>query len=168
MPLVYKGAPYGVDERARCQHLMPHASPAEDCTCGFYAMSQAVRYPPWLRRATWDYVRRHAPADQRLLPFRILLDVDLSGTVIVADRGYRAERQRVLRALLDPCCSICGDQAQGGFAPTFLRGERPAPLWPTCGCQRPVTHTLSTLTGMFETEVVWDPERRPIRARRRT
>ena len=69
---------------------MPHEAPHVDCQCGFYAV----------------------PAD-KLDHFGYQgarLQVELSGTIIEHQLGYRAEHQRVI-AWTPPPCSGCGDAA---------------------------------------------------------
>lgn len=67
-----------------------HDAPEISCNCGFHA----VRSPDELN-STYGEVR---------------LDVELSGRVIVHEKGYRAQHQRVLRAHVPPCW-YCGDVA---------------------------------------------------------
>lgn len=59
-----------------------HEVPHPDCTCGFYA------------------TKERADADQ----WNVMLDVEVSGTVISHEKGYRASKQRVLQVII-PCCA---------------------------------------------------------------
>lgn len=68
-----------------------HEAPGVSCKCGFYA----VRTVDEARAAGYGLVT---------------LDVELSGRVVVHERGYRAQHQRVLRVHL-PRCWFCGDEA---------------------------------------------------------
>lgn len=64
--------------------------PQLDCSCGFYALKESVK-----------------PTEG------IVLEVELYGTVIVCERGYRAERQRVLGVTLPAKCgnALCNKPA---------------------------------------------------------
>ncbi len=80
--------------RARC-HRHDHAAPALDCTCGFHAVASAVDLP--------DVAEVYADC--------VLLDVELGGTVIEHERGYRAELQSILGVGFPCTCSWCGQVA---------------------------------------------------------
>lgn len=82
---------YGVDADARCGMGHRHKSPDLHCRCGFYAM-------------------RNADA---VVPFGVLLEVELSGRVVVHEDGYRAGHQRVLHIWLGRCgqCMIAAATA---------------------------------------------------------
>lgn len=69
----------------------PHEAPHPDCSCGFYASQDR------------SLVDRGEPM--------LLLDVELYGRVIVHEHGYRAEKQRVLRAAASMQCEFCGHEA---------------------------------------------------------
>jgi hypothetical protein len=71
---------YGRTAQAVCAAEGPHRAPGENCQCGFYAF------------------RPDAPLARRLEPRhdQWLLEVRLSGKVVVHEHGYRAEHQRVL------------------------------------------------------------------------
>lgn len=82
---------FGLDADAKCR-FSRHKAPEPECECGFYA----------------------APAD-KISHFGyegVTLQVELSGRVIIADLGYRAEHQRVVGVLLPPC-RMCGGEATG-------------------------------------------------------
>lgn len=68
-----------------------HKAPDVDCRCGFYAL------PP-------DMASTYEGHNY------VTLMVELSGTVIEHDKGYRAEHQRVIECQL-PACPYCGAQA---------------------------------------------------------
>lgn len=101
-PLIASHVAFGVDEDAVCRLDRPswhaeyprprHSAPAWDCTCGFYAVPA-------------DKLPKH---DQGLTG-RIILQVELSGTVIIHDEGYRAEHQKVLEVIVRDC--HCGEPA---------------------------------------------------------
>lgn len=59
-----------------------HTAPSLDCACGFYAVAEA------------DLSTRYG----FVTAAEVLLEVELYGRVIVHERGYRAEKQRVLSA----------------------------------------------------------------------
>lgn len=75
--------------------LVEHPSPDPDfgChTCGFYAMSDRTMLPVLSR----EYVNS-----------TLDLEVELSGTIIEHEKGYRAGKQRVLAVWVDRRCAIC-------------------------------------------------------------
>lgn len=84
---------FGNSARAMCMSSHDHRAPDSGCACGFYALK-----------------------DVRKLPFRVftslrrmvLLQVELSGTVIAAQYGYRAGRQDVLRVWVPRRCAVFG------------------------------------------------------------
>jgi hypothetical protein len=75
----------------------PHDAPDLVCTCGFYALQDRGEATELL--ATRPPVSRMFGA--------VLLEVDLAGTVIEFDRGYRASKQRVLGVHVPPWCLPC-------------------------------------------------------------
>lgn len=90
-----------------------HAAPGVDCECGFYAV----------------------PAD-KLEHFKYggaTLQVELSGTVIEHELGYRAEHQRVL-AWTPPPCSGCGKIAKRAW---FAPGKDTQVVWECGGHEYP-------------------------------
>lgn len=97
-----QGGTYGADEDARCNgnpygitftfraypgatRTEEHEAPALKCACGFYACTDL----------------------SMLEGGAAILEVELSGKVIVCERGYRAGHQRVIRAHLRGC-HYCG------------------------------------------------------------
>jgi hypothetical protein len=74
-----------------------HAAPDLGCTCGFYALADRGEATELL--ATRPPVSRMFGA--------VLLEVDLAGTVIEFDRGYRAGHQRVLGVQVPRWCLPC-------------------------------------------------------------
>lgn len=78
---------YGREHLARSTH----SAPAIGCHCGFYAL------PPDLP-STYETIGT------------VTLLVELSGTVIEHEQGYRASHQSVVECQL-PACSYCGAQA---------------------------------------------------------
>jgi hypothetical protein len=104
----------------------PHAAPDLGCTCGFYAFKEAG--------AAVDLLAERPPASR--LFGTALLEVDLAGTVIEFDRGFRAHRQRVLGVQVPRWCVPCAADGEAqragrvaGYAgrrlETGLRSEVP-------------------------------------------
>lgn len=100
------GSGYGVDATAACERddmyfawrsalargadplrVERHTAPAVECRCGFYALTEP-------------------PAEN---PDLCLLEVDLYGRVVVCEKGYRAEKQRVLSVTVPSRCYYCAD-----------------------------------------------------------
>lgn len=83
--------------RKACSYYDPwavnaaHKAPDPDCQCGFYAVPADV--DAWHSMGTVDLL------------------VELSGTVIEHDRGYRAEHQRVIQMYV-PRCPICREPSE--------------------------------------------------------
>jgi hypothetical protein len=80
---------YEMDADYRCMGRDAHPNPEQmrSCTCGFYA---------------------HKTLDQAQDSYdgNCILEVELSGLILQAGRGYRAEHQRVLSVILDfDCCA---------------------------------------------------------------
>ena len=73
----YGGRTYDIEAVAECAAGRDHKAPDPKCDCGFYAV----------------------PAnDHRLYSTGLLLEVELYGRVMEGERGYRAEKMRVLSA----------------------------------------------------------------------
>ncbi len=180
---------YGTDEAATCDRVLlvrsttelgmagkgllyrrvNHPVPEASCTCGFYAMKRrrnskvrSLKKRTMLGTVAWARRVRHKGP---LLPYA-LLEVELLGRVLVHEHGYRAGHQRVMKARLDARCSCCPRPAVGFFTGKFLAGGSIPVLSSTCGCQAPVRYTLADVRNMAGTEVVWDPDRKPLLTRR--
>lgn len=90
------GVTFGVDADARCdrQYLRystrhsTHRAPDIDCMCGFYAVPCDIE--PWAEDGAY-----------------VTLLVELSGTIIEHEKGYRAGHQRVMECRIPPC-RFCG------------------------------------------------------------
>lgn len=124
---------YDVDATAKCTYGHNHASPDWDCTCGFYALSAK----PTTAECGW-----------------FLANVELFGTVIEGEHGWRASRQRVLSMSAFRECQAkdgeCGKKAKG-----FQVGQS-GRVWPVCEKHAPLGYsTLNELTGALGTEVSW-------------
>jgi hypothetical protein len=75
----------------------PHEAPDLGCTCGFYALSG--------RAAATELLATRPPVSRMF--GAVLLEVDLAGTVVEFDRGYRAGHQRVLGVQVPRWCLPC-------------------------------------------------------------
>jgi hypothetical protein len=107
------GGLYGHDMLAGCEVLggslppprrwgrrrppSPHDAPDLGCSCGFYAYKD---------RAPATELLATRPPISRLFG-TALLEVDLAGTVIEFDRGFRASHQRVLGVQIPHWCVPC-------------------------------------------------------------
>jgi hypothetical protein len=74
-----------------------HAAPDLSCTCGFHAMRD---------RGEAAALLTSRPPISRLFGL-VLLEVDLGGTVVEFDRGFRASHQRVLGVQVPRWCLTC-------------------------------------------------------------
>jgi hypothetical protein len=83
----------------------PHTAPELRCSCGFYAFTDVADAAELLSTR---------PPVGRLFG-TALLEVDLAGTVVEFDRGYRGARQRVLGVELPHWCVPCA--AEGAAEP---------------------------------------------------
>lgn len=117
--------------RAQC-HRRDHVAPAIDCTCGFHAVDEATE----LRRVA------------KVFADSVLLDVELAGTIVEHERGYRAGTQQVygvrfsgscwrcgaLAALVQPgrlwrpMCDACAERSRARRRPVLSRAEATAML----------------------------------------
>lgn len=109
--------------------------PVLDCSCGFYAMAEDEK-----------------PTEG------IVLEVELYGTVIVCERGYRAQRQRVLGVTLPKMCAnaLCtADACLVAFVDDTLAGlcDEHAALVERTPLHAP--GTITDLAGLLGTEVRW-------------
>lgn len=99
---LHKDASFGVDAEAECvqgpyafaragySHI--HEAPSTACQCGFYSVPCDIE--PWAESGEY-----------------VTLIVELSGTIIEHEKGYRAGHQRVMECRL-PSCRFCGDVAE--------------------------------------------------------
>lgn len=161
------GGRYEAEDDARCPRGCP--SPADGCDCGFYALrpeaeNHVFRTSERLRRAT-----------------TVRLEVELSGSVLEYELGYRAQHQRVLRVIVPSICASCArfdatqeavalvavPPAQNPYGVSVLSRTAPgsrenwATLEPTCELHRRARRAepsvgLLDLAGMIGTEVVWE------------
>jgi hypothetical protein len=119
------GGRYGSDAIASCEILegtlppprrwgrrrLPpvHEVPDLDCTCGFYAFKDRSR--------ALDLLTDRPPVSRLFGTF--LLEVDLAGTIVEFDRGFRAARQRVLGVAVPPWCVACAADGEAARATTL-------------------------------------------------
>lgn len=110
---------YGVTASARCLRGPGHRGagvPALRCSCGF-----------------------HALADRWQLAPGVLSDVQLWGRVVVHQRGYRAEHQRVLRVVFGVTghlgCQAPGVQLAAWWPAGSRRGRVHTHAVAACGCR---------------------------------
>jgi hypothetical protein len=109
---------YGIDTLARCRRRACQP-PGLDCRCGFYAFRDRSDALDLLGQLG----ARH-PARSY-----VLLTVDLDGTVLEYEAGFRAQRQRVLRIEIPNACMRCLRAGVVAPADTFaahpqFRGEQ--------------------------------------------
>lgn len=97
------GGAYLAEDTAVCVAGRNHVPPALSCECGFYAFFD--------RTEAAKLLARRLGYDGQVI-VRALCEVDLAGTVVVCDRGYRAERQRVLQVGLLPWCADCAGEGR--------------------------------------------------------
>jgi hypothetical protein len=100
---------YGLDAHARCVTTGAHEAPALWCGCGLYALRSRAAATRLARR-----VRRRRGA------VAAVLDVELTGRVLEATRGFRSQRQRVTQVTVGGRCVACG------AAPSLLTAGHPS------------------------------------------
>jgi hypothetical protein len=166
------GRAYRVDSMAACPRMRCRP-PGLDCDCGFYAFKT--------RADALDLL------DQRLayngLRSKSLLTVELSGSILQYERGYRAERQVVHRVEFARRCARCEERGRSVRATVlaasprhraeplgradlrFLTSRPPdyVPVHPVCDAHVPPgreTRVLNPvdLAGLLGTEVMWLPD----------
>lgn len=144
------GGEYGVEAVAECRahvndYLNPrprnHAVPDEDCSCGFYGLKEK-------------------PSE--IGPGQHLLEVEMYGKVIPHEKGYRAEKMRVLSITARPVC--CGYDENPRYVPYGQPGHNSYEL-PTFPCKRAASfegadgrlycgrHAIDSKRRFFE----WEP-----------
>lgn len=135
-PLWTPRAANGYARSARCNYFHDHVAPKWDCTCGFYALTDKPDYPEY---------------------GRFIARVELFGTVIEAQHGYRASRQRVLSLEVFRECQAedrvgdhCDREADG------FQVTKGGNVWPVCATHAPLGYTeLADLRAKLGTEVKW-------------
>jgi hypothetical protein len=162
------GGRYAVEDDARCPREC--SLPTGGCDCGFYAIRPEVEEQIF------------GSSERLLRATTVRLDVELSGTVLEYELGYRAQHQRVLRVTVPRICASCArfhDLQQavallpipvGLWQPSVSVLSRSShegrESWPTlepvCDLHRraradvPATG-LADLAGLLGTEVTWEP-----------
>ncbi len=121
---------------ARCHHRS-HDAPAIECTCGFHA----VRHVDQLPEVT------------TVVADSVVLDVELSGTVVEHEHGYRAEQQSVLGVRFPAACSWCGAEATRVVAGRIWRSSCARCL---TGARRGRAMTRADATARLGVDVVFD------------
>lgn len=111
------GGSYRAVDEAVCVRSRPHHAPSLACECGFYAFME--------RDPAVDLLARRSGYDGDIV-VRALCEVELAGTVIEHEQGYRGEIQRVLGVGLLPWCADCA--VTGALVPATWLGcdGRPA------------------------------------------
>jgi hypothetical protein len=162
------GRAYRVEDRARCE-VRGCEPPALDCDCGFYAYKH--------RADALDLLRYTLACNG--LRDKALLAVELDGTVLEYERGYRAERQQVMGVQVERVCGSCRDRGVGrratGLAASYdyrmpalarLTGTGSAaasgllPVRAVCDAHAPDrghVFGIAELAGLLGTEVTWLP-----------
>ena len=106
------GGAYHSEDTAVCTRGRAHAAPDWHCECGFYAFAD---------RGEATRLLGTRAANDSATVISGLCEVDLHGTVIRHQHGYRAERQRVLSLQLLPYCADCASVGLVA-APAVLAG----------------------------------------------
>jgi hypothetical protein len=162
------GGSYKAEDRARCA-TRGCDPPGLDCDCGFYAYKERAEAVHLLRQTLGCNGLRD----------KALLTVELDGTVLEFERGYRGERQRVLGVQLERDCSVCRRDGVGRRAtclaaardfrmPALARYVTPAaastrrllPVRPVCAHHVPagaIALGVPELAGLLAAEVTWLP-----------
>jgi hypothetical protein len=136
---------YDVESTAMCEH--GNQVPASDCKCGFYALK---------RRQHLGYVL--GTLSNQVVRSRLMtLEVDLSGRVLVANMGYRAEKQRVLRVLVPTRCAFRHEKRRRRRAAGVAIYKRE--VLAVCQDCAPSFMPLSVIADALGTEVVWAQKR---------
>jgi hypothetical protein len=110
------GGTYVAEDTAVCAFNREHEVPSLACECGFYAFND--------REQAIDLLACAVGVGGQVV-VRALLEVDLGGTVIECERGYRAEHQQVLSVGLLPWCADCA--VRGELVRATVIGGLPKP-----------------------------------------
>ena len=125
------GKVYDIDATAACGAGGTHKAPERQCSCGFHALIDAP--------SNWEYGG-----------FRTT--VELFGTVIRGERGWRAERQRVLKVEARQECEVSGHKEKAvGFTL-----DKSGVIIAVCEDHAVLSYaTPAELTGKLGTKVRW-------------
>ena len=129
-------------------HRHHHPAPAVDCSCGFHAVNR---------------VEDLADTTKVFADF-LVLDVELSGTVIEHERGYRAEQQSIMRVRFPSTCWRCVAPASHVYAGRTWRS-----LCADCAgrCRGTTALRRADATALLGIDVAFvDRPREPLRWRR--
>ena len=99
---LYYESIFGQTSEAECRHVravLDHKAPKESCTCGYYSLLDPTVLPRVSLPEGFAGVNLY------------LLQVRLSGVIIEGERGWRAERQDVLKVWLPSRCAVCNREA---------------------------------------------------------
>jgi hypothetical protein len=131
---------YGRTAHAVCAAGEAHEAPGESCQCGFYAF------------------RPDAPLGLHLEPRagQWLLDVRLSGKVVVHEHGYRAQHQRVV-GISPPTRCAC---QQGAPTIVLAQGRTISAVCVTCAAEAVARHGALVLRASRLEELLGVPLRR--------
>jgi hypothetical protein len=143
-------ARYLASDTARCRgdHPPGEPVPAEDCTCGFYAVADV------------DTLDGHIGVSD---PCTVVIDADLSGRVVEYEQGFRAERQDVMCVHLNKRCVCCRAEASTLGAIDHRHGNVVVPLCTKHARKASWTLEPADLAGKLGCEVAVDldePRRR--------
>jgi hypothetical protein len=157
VPLRAMGHRYGASSDAMCLfsevfdgEVSPvepgHAVPHPNCECGFYALQARGHLGTTATRSWLDSNHKGRAC---------VLEVDLSGTIIPGQVGYRAEHIEVLKVTVPSRCITCDRHATVFAAKKGL-------LFPTCGrheahFKKPVV-SLGWLRDQLRTEIEWEKQ----------
>jgi hypothetical protein len=160
---ITEGGAYRAEARASCARARCRA-PAPECVCGFYAFKRRADALELLRQTLACNGLRH----------KALLTVELEGSVLQYERGYRAERQRVLAVAFEPECAfrvrgalphpadrlvaVPTARARSLYAVPGSPAGPGAPLRPVCDDHVPTgarAFRPVELAGLLGTEVGW-------------
>lgn len=123
-----------------------HRSPNSLCECGFYSL--VLRSHLGLNET-----RSRLPGEWTGAV--VTLEVDLSGTVIAGEVGFRAEHIEVLSVTVPSHCKRCGQRALG-----LSSNRKQDFFWPSCQskrCTKGQSWTIDWLRDQLGTEVGWEP-----------
>jgi hypothetical protein len=110
------GGVYLAEDTAVCAYNRDHPPPALACECGFYAFRDRDEAASLLACAV---------GFGGSIIVRSLCEVDLVGTVVEHDHGYRAEGQQVLVVSILPWCADCA--GRGMLVPAARLAAEPTP-----------------------------------------
>jgi len=131
---------YRAKATASCATGASHRAPDERCQCGFYAFRPDARLASHLRPRSGQW----------------LLEVRLSGKVVVHEHGYRAERQRVI-AITPPTRCVC---ERGAPTVVIAQGRGISAVCVACAAEAISRHGALALRVSRLEEILEVPVRR--------